>query len=146
MGTTDSGYYKAENLRLELLGQPDRWVMTKDGMQKVNVGTTHHFTGFYETFVLTEHFIERLYERTNITLEEFKNFLMNLYMDQVTWKKDIDGAPIKLAHIPADGIKYAIVMRETYDKDGWVLSTIVVPKQFKKTTTQSEVHSGNSKE
>ena len=142
MKQPDDGWFKSENIRLEMIGSPERWMNRKgEKWERVGIGK-NHVHAMYEDkdrYIIPNHVITRIYERTDIDMTHFKRWLDNIDLEDAAWKEDERG-PCKLYHYRTEGINYAVIFRPAHkqkfkgyseDCSTWVIATIVIPKMFK---------------
>ena len=80
-------WFISENIRLSCIRSNERWLQNKVGAWlRKNYATTQGYNNdFSQRFVLTEHFIKRLYERSYLDINRVKRklFAFNLKKDLI---------------------------------------------------------------
>lgn len=98
-------WYTSENIRLAMLGMPNRWQKQGDNWEltrsKPNIlETSAIINSFNQHIVFSSHFKQRLRQRSNYSLEDIEEFLMELNMSKYPPGLGIDIGSIRLIQYP----------------------------------------------
>lgn len=119
-------WYTSENIRLSCIRSTERWFKTKHGSWiRLSNGTTDHYISAQgDTIVLTEHFKQRLYERSGLGLGSVKAALDATPMSKL---KMYDNNNV-LFHFGKKKFGYTIIMEKDSNERVWRAKTMLINK------------------